>query len=144
MQLSLTGRGLHAKILAELENKFDAIYDQGTGKYSLCVSRGGGKQTVRAIYAVDQTGTVLLACPAGKRIQVVGAYISTTSSAGEVNIHFAVLADIIFPLYATKYQADGNEDMALVGAVDADVKVTTTTGAEEVFVLVNYRILQGA
>ena len=144
MQLSTTGRGLHTKILSEVANKFDAIYDQGTEKYSLCVTRGGGKQTVRAIYTSDQTGTVLLACPEGKRIQVVGAYISTSSSAGEVNIHFAVLADIIFPLYATKYQADSNEDMALIGVVDADVKVTSTTGAaEEVFVLVNYRILQG-
>ena len=144
MQLSATGRGLHTKILSELENKFDAIYDQGTGKYSLCVSRGGGKQTVRDTYAADQTGVVLLACPAGKKIQVVGAYISTSSSAGKVSIHFAALADIIFPLYATKYQAASNEDMALIGAVDADVKVTSTTGAaEEVFVLVNYRILQG-
>jgi len=144
MKLSTTGRGLHTKILAEVENKFDAIYDQGTEKYSLCVTRGGGKQSVREAYAVNQTGVVLLACPEGKKIQVVGAYISTSSSAGKVSIHFAALADIIFPLYATKYQAASNEDMALIGAVDADVKVTTTTGDEEVFVLVNYRILQGA
>ena len=143
MRLSTTGRDLLTKILSELANKFGAIYDHGTGKYSLCVSRGGGKQTVREIYNADQTGTVLLACPEGKKIQVVGAYISTSSSAGEVDLHFAALADIIFPLFATKYQADGNEDMALIGAVDADVKVTSTTGEEKVYVLVNYRILQG-
>ncbi len=143
MQLSTTGRGLLTKILSELENKFDAIYDQGTEKYSLCVTRGGGKQSVRETYTVNQTGVVLLACPGGKRIQVVGVYISTSSSAGKVSVHFAALADIIFPLYATKYQAAGNEDMALIGAVDADVKVTSTTGDEKVFTLANYRILQG-
>ena len=144
MEITTTGRGLLTKILSELANKFGAIYDEGTGKYSLCVTRGGGKQSVREVYTSDQTGVVLLACPEGKRIQVVGAYISTTSSAGEVDIHFAELADIIFPLYATKYQADGNEDMALIGAVNADVKVTTTTGDEKVFVLLNYRILAGS
>lgn len=144
MEVTTTARGLLTKILSELANKFGAIYDEGTGKYSLCVTRGGGKQSVREVYTSDQTGTVLLACPEGKRIQVVGAYISTTSSAGEADIHFAELADIIFPLYATKYQADGNEDMALIGAVNADVKVTTTTGDEKVFVLLNYRILAGS
>lgn len=122
-------------------DKFDTVYDELTGKYSLIVSRGAGKKTFSEEYTTDQTDLVIITGEAGYEIHVVGVYAATVSSTGVVEIDYLGETQKIFRLYATKYNQAGEDDFAYRGAPGESVKLSSTTGENALFVAVNYRKL---
>ena len=122
-----------------LESSFDAIYDENTSKHSLIVSRAGGKETFSEEYTSNQTDLVIIAGEAGYIIQVVGVYVAVDSNTGVVEIDYEDGGQKIFRVYASKYQHDGEDDFAYRGAPGKGVVLTSTTGDNKLFVVVNYR-----
>jgi len=115
------------------------VYDVLTAKYSLCVSRGCGKNTFSEEYSASQTGTIIITGAAGYVIHVVGVYVATVSATGVVEIDYVGDIQKIFRVYATKYNQAGEDDFAFRGAPGESVKLTSTTGDNVLFVAVNYR-----
>lgn len=122
-----------------LESLIDTVYDVNTKKYSIAVSRGAGKQTFSEEYTSNQTDLVVITGEEGYEIHVVGVYISTESSTGVVKIDYEDDSQKIFRLYATKYQNANQDDFAYRGEDGEGVKLTSTTGDDDLFVAINYR-----
>jgi len=115
------------------------VYDELTGKYSLVVSRGAGKNTFLEEYTANQTDLIIITGAAGYCIHVVGVHLATVSATGVVEIDYVGDIQKIFRLYAAKYNRDDQNDLALCGAPGESVKLTSTTGDYVLFVVVNYR-----
>lgn len=117
----------------------DTVYDTKTGLVSLLVSRGHGKTTFTEEYTAAQTDLTIITPASGKKIDVVGVLAVTDSETGAISLDFATSGKKIMRLYASKFSSVVNDDMHIEGAVDEVVTLNTTTGASNVFVLVNYR-----
>jgi len=128
---------VHVKNLPVAE--LDTIYDELTGKYSLAVSRGAGKNTFLEEYTANQTDLIIITGTAGYCIHVVGVHLATVSATGVVEIDYVGDVQKIFRLYAAKYNRDDQNDLALCGAPGESVMLTSTTGDNVLFVVVNYR-----
>jgi len=115
------------------------IYDVLTAKYSLCVSRGCGKNTFSEEYSASQTGTIIITGAAGYIIHVVGVFVVTKAINGDVVVDYVSDTQKIFRFYAEKYQQSAEDDFAFRGAPGESVMLTTTTDDKKLFIAVNYR-----
>jgi len=113
-------------------------YDETTEIASLSVSRGAGKNTFSQEYTTAQTNTVIIAIAGGRRLHVAGVYICGDGAAGVVSLDLAASGIKVFRHYMTKYNQSSDLDMHMVGDIDDDLLLTTTTGTDKVFVIVNY------
>lgn len=125
--------------LAGILGKFDFVYDENTGKYSLLVSRGGGKKTFSEEYTGNQSALVIIPGEEGFQIQVVGVYVTTEAVNGEVHIDYEDDGQKLFRMYASRFQSLGEDDFAYIGEPGKGVTLTSTTGDNALFVAVNYR-----
>jgi len=116
-------------------------YDEGTGLASLAVSRAGGKNTFTKEYAVQQANTVIVNPGAAQKVCVASVYVAGNGNAGEVTINFGVSAITVFKHYMTKYNYSGSSAMHIEGAVNENLLLTTSTGTDKVFIVVNYRLV---
>ena len=116
-------------------------YDEGTGLTSLVVSRGGGKNSFSEEYTAAQTATVIVNPSATQKVCVASVCCSGDGAAGVVSLDFAVSGKKVFRHYMTKYNRSDAQDMHIEGALDENLTLTTTTGTDTVFVVVNYRLV---
>lgn len=119
----------------------DSIYDYISEKYSLCVTRGGGKASFIEEYTSDQLDLIIITGEAGYVLQVVGVYTATDSTTGEMKVDFVGDTQKLWRLYAAKYQSASEDDFIKQGAPGESVKLNTTTGAVAAFIIANYRKL---
>lgn len=117
----------------------DTVYDTKTGLVSLLVSRGHGKTTFTEEYTDNQTNLTIITPASGKKIDIVGVLIVTDATTGDVLLDFATSGKKVMRLYASAFARVVSFDMHIEGAVDEVLTLNTTTGANNVFVLVNYR-----
>ena len=117
----------------------DTVYDAKTGFVSLLVSRGHGKTTFTDEYTDNQTNLEIIAPAEGKKLDIVGVLIVTDATTGDVLLDFVTSTKKVMRLYASAFARMVSDDMHVVGAVDEPLTLNTTTGANNVFVLVNYR-----
>lgn len=117
----------------------DSVYDSKTGLTSLLVSRAHGKTTFPEEYTAAQTNTVIITPAAGKRLDIVGVLIHTDATTGVVSLDFATSGIKVMRLYASAFSRAISDDMHIAGAVDEVLTLNTTTGANNVFIHVNYR-----
>ena len=118
-----------------------SVFDERTGRTSLLVSRAHGKNTFRKLYATAQTNLEIIKCKSDEIICVAGGYISGDGAAGEALIKFAG-GDLIFPMFFSKTNSVASEVFHIEGEEGESVLLTTTTGIDKVFVLINYRIIK--
>lgn len=117
----------------------DSVYDALTGVTAFCVTRAGGKDTIVRRYTANQTDLGVIAQHPDYRIQINGVYMATKSSTGEVYLDFEPSGIPIFSLYASKYSRDSANDIAIMGADGDSVVLNSTTGDNEVTLIINYR-----
>lgn len=127
------------KLVALFLEPKHSIYDHLTKKRSLLVSRGHGKSTFTAEYTANQTNLAILTPASGKKLAVVGVLIATDSITGDVNLDFITSGKKVMPLYASAFARTINDDVHIEGAVDEVLTLNSTTGANNVFIMVNYR-----
>lgn len=116
-------------------------YDEITGIASLAVSRGAGKNTFSEEYNAAQAATVIVNPAATQRVCVASVYVAGDGAAGVVSLDFAGSGIKVFRQYMTKYNQAFASDMHIEGALDENLTLTTTTGADKVFIIVNYRLV---
>ena len=116
-------------------------YDEETGLASLVISRGGGKNTFTAEYAAAQMNTVIVNPGATQKVCVASVCCMGDGAAGEVAVNFATSAIKVFRHYMTKYNQSSAQDMHIEGAANENLQLTTTTGTDKVFIVVNYRLV---
>lgn len=130
-----------SKLITLLLEPKHSIYDYLTKKRSLLVSRGHGKSTFTAEYTANQTNLAIITPMTGKKLAVVGVLIATDSITGDVNLDFLTSGKKVMPLYASTFSRTINDDIHIEGAVDEVLTLNSTTGASNVFIMVNYRVV---
>jgi len=118
-----------------------AVYDHATGRASICVTRSHGHETFPAEYNAAQVNLAIITPPAGRRIGVCGVHSATDAVGGVVSLDFAVSMIPVWRLYAARFNQVGSTGMHIEGAVGEALTLNTTTAANMVFLLVNYRII---
>lgn len=116
-------------------------YDKTTGLASLAVSRGAGKNTFSKVYATAQAATAIITPAAGKKVCVASVYACGDGTTGAIELDFVTSTIEVFRHYMTKYNQSFANDLHVEGAVNEVLSLTTTTGTDAVFIVVNYRIV---
>lgn len=116
-------------------------YDHLTGLASLAISRGAGKRTFTKTYASNQAQTVLVNPPSTQKVCVASVYVCGTGTTGVVELNFLTSLIAVFRHYMTKYNTSFGSDMHIEGAANENLTLTTTTGTDAVFLIVNYRLV---
>ena len=116
-------------------------YDQTTELASLAVSRGAGKNTFSQEYAAAQANTVIINPLATQKVCVASVFVCGNGAAGVVSLDFATSGIKVFRHYMTKYNNSFGSDMHIEGALNENLGLTTTTGTDTVFIIVNYRLV---
>ena len=116
-------------------------YDEETGLASLAISRGAGKNTFSQEYTAAQTATVIVNPGTTQKVCVASVCVAGTGTTGAVSLDFATSEIKVFRHYMTKYNQSDAQDMHREGAADENLTLTTTTGTDTVFVVVNYRLV---
>ena len=105
----------------------------------LAVSRAMGKQSFSEAYATNQTNLTILTPVSGKRLLISGVFMATEGAAGTIGLDFLTSTKKVFRFYASKTTQSAVSDMAIRGAANEVLSLNTTTGLDNVFILVNYR-----
>jgi len=116
-------------------------YDEGTGLASLSVSRGAGKNTFSHVFNAAQTGSNIIIPGDTQKVCVASVYVCGEGTTGVVSLDFSAPGTAVFRHYMTKYNSSFASDMHIEGDANANLLLTTTTGADEVFIVVNYRLV---
>ena len=116
-------------------------YDQTTKLASLAVSRGAGKNTFSEEYAAAQAALTIINPAATQKVCVASVYVCGDGAAGVVSLDFVASGIKVFRHYMTKYNSSFTSDMHVEGALDENLALTTTTGTDKVFIVVNYRLV---
>lgn len=116
-------------------------YDQKTGLASLVVSRGGGKNTFSQEYTADQTNLVIVNPGDTQKVCVASVYVCGAGTTGIVSLDFTAPATKVYRHYMTKYNQSFASDMHIEGDANNNLLLTTTTGTDAVFIIVNYRLV---
>jgi len=116
-------------------------YDQETKLASLAISRGAGKNTFSQEYTAAQTNLVIINPAATQKVCVASVFVCGDGTAGIVSLDFATSGIKVFRHYMSKYAQSDAHDMHIEGAADENLQLTTTTGTDKVFIVVNYRLV---
>lgn len=116
-------------------------YDEGTGLASLAVSRGAGKNTFAQEYTAAQEDTAIIIPGTLQKVCVASVFVKGDGATGVVSLDFATSEKKVFRHYMTKYNQSDAQDMHIEGAANEHLQLTTTTGTDKVFIVVNYRLI---
>lgn len=126
--------GTGSTILANVSSVTNTHND----RRALIVNVDDSQSSFSAVYTANQTNLTIITPSSGKHICVHGVYCATESAAGEVQVDFATSSKPVFRMYATKTSTQAASTMNVTGADDEVLTLTTTTGANDLFLLVNY------
>lgn len=105
---------------------------------ALTVDMAGHILTHTVVYTANQANTTLITPTLGTSLCLRDVYIATESNTGDVNIDFLTSNIAVLRLYATMFQNWSGVNMHIEGALNEVLSITTTTGANDVFILINY------
>lgn len=117
-------------------------YDEETGLASLAVSRGAGKNTYSEKFTSAQTDTAIINPGATQKVCIASVYVCGEGAAGIVYLDFASSGIKVYRHYMTKYSQSFASDMHIEGAADENLLLNTDTGTDEIFIIVNYRLVK--
>jgi len=115
--------------------------DRSTGRVSLLVSRSHGHETFTAVYAVNHPAAAIITPPGGQRVCVCGVFCATEANLNEVALDFLVSVIPVWRMYVSRFQSAGGTGLHIEGAAGEPLSLTTNTGVNDVFLLVNYRFV---
>ena len=118
-----------------------SVLDRSTGRVSLLVSRSHGHETFTAEYVANHPAAAIITPPATQRVCVCGIFCATDANLGTVALDFAASAIPVWRMYASRFQTIGGTGLHIEGAAGEVLTLTTTTGANAVFLAVNYRFV---
>jgi len=112
-----------------------ATYDSQTE----IANRHDFRATVSKSYTQSQSQTTFLSPSSGERLIVTGGFITTDTTSGRILIYFRDSGVVIADLYPNNsgQQTFPLETCLFIGREDDPLMVTTTTGANNVFVSLN-------
>lgn len=119
----------------------NSTYDHETKRWSTCVTRSHGHATFTAEYNANQVNLAMITPPAGRRISVCGIHSASTAVFGTISLDFAVSIIPVWRHYVSRFWAVGSSGVHLEGAINEVLTLNATTGANAIFLLVNYRII---
>ena len=122
-------------------NTVDTVKDEITGRTSLLTTRGHGKNTITVEYVASQAAVALITPGAGNHLDICGVYTASDSAAGQIDLDFATSGIKVWRHYISKFNTASTADLHIEGAADEVLTVTTTQGAQDAFIIVNYREL---
>lgn len=93
-------------------------------------------------YTSNQTSTKILTPSSGMRLKVVRIKIETKATTGQVKLYDDKSGEILAILNAEN-NGSGDYEMRFVGSIDSSIEVTSTTGSNSVFILINYDEVDG-
>lgn len=114
------------------------VENKVNGDVALMVDTDMIKTTFTAEYSAAQTAVSMITPPSGYKVCVRDVFIRTNGNTGVVEIDFVTSSKLVDRLYAAAQNQSTNTSGHVLGAVDEPLKITTTTGANKVFVKVNY------
>jgi len=132
-------------VIAIAEDKYhvpkliSAIHDNLTDYISLAVADEIGMSTFTAEYTSDQTDVDIITPSSGKRISVISGITTTDATSGVIKLDFPTSNKPIWRHYASAVKEVGAWKLNIIGAVNEPVRLNTTTGANSVFIVINYR-----
>lgn len=94
--------------------------------------------TTTVEYSANQTSTTFLPAMSGYRYQITDVKIETKATTGQVKLYDDKSGAIIAILNAEN-NGSGDYHMRFVGTTDSAIEVTSTTGSNSVFILVNWK-----
>lgn len=96
------------------------------------------KSTFTEEYSTAQTATAILTPTVGYKICVKNVHLTGNGTNGEVQVDFLTSGKKVSRLYVAKRSRDWFSLGGLSGVVDEPLSLTTTTGVDKVFILINY------
>ena len=125
--------------LTDGTNTVDTVKDTLTGRTSLLVSRGHGKNTKTVEFTRSEAATALITPGSDKKIDVCGILTASDSAVGEIQLDFVTSEIKVWRHYISKLASVTATDMHIEGGGEEVLTVTTTQGDQDVFIVVNYR-----
>lgn len=125
--------------LTDGTHEFGTIYDYKTGELSLIVSRAAGKTTFTEEYGSNQTNEAIITPSAGKKLCIAGVHTSMDADAGDILLDFATSNQKVWRHYGAKFKTSPSKDIHIDGDIDEALTLNSTQGANNMFVMVNYR-----
>jgi len=125
-------------IIDEADLAVNIFTDLLSGKKSLLINTFEYTTSISKVYTANQANLVLLTPSAGRYICVHATYIATESNTGEVALDFLTSVTPVARLYAARQQQIAFQEIHLDGAVGEVLTLNTTTGNNDVFLVVNY------
>jgi len=113
-------------------------HNSGRNRRALTVDPAGHILTSTVVYAANQTNTTILTPASGTKLCIRDIYVGVDNNAGDVELDFNTSNIVVFRIYATRFQNWSGVNMHIEGAIDEVLSVTTTTGANNLFILINY------
>ena len=117
------------------------VYDYETRRKSLLVSRSHGHPSYINEFGANQVNLAIITPPAGRRVCVGGVMSSAAGNIGQISIDFLVSGQIVWRHYVSAFRAVEQNDFHIEGAIGEALTLNTTTGANLIFLIVNYRII---
>lgn len=119
----------------------DSVYDDETGRTSLCVTRSHGHPSYSNEWNANQVNLAIITPAANRRVCVSGVYWATAANAGIAALDFLVSVTPVFRAYPARFQHSGTTSFHIEGALGEPLTFNSTTGANAFFLIVNYRIV---
>ncbi len=107
-------------------------------RYALTVDPAGHILTHTAVYAANQAGIALITPTAGTRLCIRDIYLCASINTGDIELDFNTSNIPVARLYAARYQVVYALSCHMEGAIDEVLTLTTTTGNNDIFIMVNY------
>lgn len=123
------------------ETPFDCVYDHETGRWAALVSRSHGHASFINEYNANQVNTATITPPADRRVCVGGVLSAADSNIGQISLDFLVSVAIVWRHYVANFRAISQNEFHVHGNLGEALTLNTTTGANPVFLIVNYRFV---
>ncbi len=135
---------IDGKLMVELKTldcKVDGVHDYLTGETSLVVSRAHGKSTFTKEYSSNQSTLDIITPLSGKRLCLSEIMTMANANSGTIALDFNSSSITAWRHYVARTSQVGQSALHIHGAVDEPLQLSTTTGNNDVFVIVNYRVV---
>ena len=125
-------------IVNEAELAADVFEDAQSGHKALLGTTLEFLNGWSQVYTANQTNLTILTPQSGARICVHAVTICTESNTGDVEIDFLTSGKPVARLYASRFQQALSMSLHIEGAQNEVITLTTTTGANDVFIAISY------
>ncbi|MCK5504544.1 MAG: hypothetical protein KAJ10_05250 [Thermodesulfovibrionia bacterium] len=138
-QILTDSSGRQYVLLSDGTNIANFRVDSLSGKSALIVSSAESKNTFSAEYGANQAGVDIITPAAGCLLSINGVVSHADTNTGNIELDFAGSGIVVWRHYVGQSRADLAANFHIEGAVDEPLTLTTTTGANDIFIIINFR-----